>query len=386
MKLWLALFLLANLCQVSAGQATPSRRPVPRPVPTPEQRAEAVNWLRQAYAKPSAEWPAPHIDEGVEHRELAPIPKPDPSDLPDPKRVELGRKLFFDPRLSGSGQIACASCHDPDLGWADGRATSFGHDRTKLTRNAPSIFNAGLRASLFWDGRAANLEAQATAVVNNPDEMHASSAVVVEHLAEIPEYVDEFQVVFGPPGLTLENAVSAISAFERTVVGGKSRFDVFLAGRSAALNDEALLGLHLFRTDARCINCHNGPLLSDDKFHNIGLSNYGRRFEDLGRYKVTGLPEDVGRFRTPSLRHVTATAPYMHSGLFDIDEVLRLYNSGMPEFKPRSDQQGDPLFPVKSPLLKPLGLNQRDLDDLKAFLTSLTEPHRRIDPPELPGL
>ena len=161
-------------------------------------------------------------------------------------------------------------------------------------------------------------------------------------------------------------------------------FDAFASGRNNALTDEALVGLHLFRTDARCMNCHNGPLFSDDEFHNLGMTHYGRRFEDLGRYNVTEEPTDVGKFRTPSLRNVVNTSPYMHNGLLDLDEALLLYNAGMPNERRRKGQLEDPLFPAKSPLIKPLGLNEQDLSDLKAFLASLSEPHRRIPPPELP--
>ncbi len=312
---------------------------------------------------------------------------PHPADnLSTPEKVKLGKQLFFDPRLSGSRQIACASCHDPDLGWGDGRTVSFGHDRTQLTRNAPPVLNSGFRKTLFWDGRANSLEEQAAQVVNNPSEMHSSGGVVVKHLSVLPGYVKQFESVFGQGGLTMKNSIRAIAAYERTLVGGKSRFDYFLNGKQKALTDEALSGLHLFRTTGRCMNCHHGPLMTDEAFHNIGLSNYGRRYEDLGRYHVSKDAADVGAFRTPSLRNVMSNGPYMHSGMFSLDEVLTLYNSGMPNLRRRKSQADDPLFPTKSPLLKPLNLNDRDFADLKAFLASLSEPHFRVDPPALPGL
>ncbi len=383
----LPLTLLAGV--VFAGMSLPSlaARPEPRPPKSPVERKVYIEKLRELYAGEPATWPAPQLDAGVEHRELGPMPavQHPPENPGTEAKIELGKMLFFEPRLSGSKQIACASCHDPDLGWADGRATSFGHNRTQLSRNSPAILNSGFREHLFWDGRADSLEDQAAKVLNNQDEMHSSQNIVIEHLAELPTYRAKFDAVFGPDGLTYENAIHAISAYERTVVGGTSRFDSFLKGRQQALSDEALAGLHLFRTNARCMNCHNGPLLTDDKFHHIGLSNYGRRFEDRGRYEVTEDPEDVGKFRTPSLRNVVNTAPYMHSGLFDLDEVLRLYNSGMPTPRPRKDQADDPLFPKKSPLLEVLNLNSQDLTDLKAFLASLSESHRRVETPNLPA-
>jgi cytochrome c peroxidase len=358
----------------------------PRDEQTPNERAAYIAELRRLYATDPADWPAPTLDPGVEHRELGvPGPVQHPADNPPtPAKIELGKLLFFEPRMSGSGQLACASCHDPDLGWADGRTASFGHNRRLLARNSPSILNGGRRSALFWDGRAASLEEQAHLVMTNVDEMHSGDAVVVDQLAKVPEYVERFRDVFGVESPTLKEVGMALAAFERTVSGATTRFDSFARGRSAALSDEALSGLHLFRTDARCMNCHNGPLLTDDKFHNLGLSLYGRRFEDLGRYNHTKQPGDVGKFRTPSLRDVTHTAPYMHNGLFDMQELLMLYNAGMPRERRRRDQIDDPLFPEKSPLVKPLGLNKRDLADIEAFLGSLAQPHRRFAPPTLP--
>ncbi|MGL4511460.1 MAG: cytochrome-c peroxidase [Lacipirellulaceae bacterium] len=370
----------------SARVAAAVARVEPRPLRSHAERTEHVARLRALYATTPDKWPAPTLDPGVAHHELGtPGPVAHPKKNPaTAAKVELGRLLFFDPRLSGSGQLACASCHDPDLGWADGRTASFGHNRHLLARNAPSILNGGRRATLFWDGRAASLEEQAHMVMTNADEMHSGDTVVVENLTEIPQYVERFRAVFGIERPAMSEVAMALAAFERTVVGASTRFDSFIRGRQAALTDDALAGLHLFRTDARCMNCHNGPLLTDDKFHNLGLSLYGRRFEDLGRYNHTKQPEDVGKFRTPSLRDVTQTAPYMHNGLFDLDELLRLYGAGMPRERRRRDQLDDPLFPQKSPLVQPLGLNEQDRADLKAFLGSLSQPRRRIAPPELP--
>lgn len=399
MRLIATAGLLAGVAFVLGFGANLARaeKPEARPELNAEQRAAFIAQLRDDYAKPPAEWPAPTIDDkliddGVGWSELGRLPEvTHPESNPGtPEKIKLGKQLFFDPRLSGSGQIACASCHDPDLGWGDGRTVSFGHSRKVLARNSPPILNSGFRKSLFWDGRADSLEDQAMQVVNNPDEMHSSAGVLVENLQDIPGYVEQFDQVFGGESkgssLTMENAIAAIAAYERTVVGGRSRFDYFLNGRSKALTDEALAGLHLFRTTGRCMNCHNGPLMTDDRFHNLGLSNYGRRFEDLGRYNVTGDPADVGAFRTPSLRNVMNNAPYMHGGKFSLDEALVLYNSGMPNLRRRKHQADDPLFPTKSPLLKPLGLNEQDFVDLKAFLNTLSEPHIRVEPPELPGL
>jgi cytochrome c peroxidase len=342
--------------------------------------------LRAQYKRPPAQWPAPTLDAGIEHRELGPVQAREPTT--DPKamaREKLGELLFFDGRLSPGGQMACVSCHDAELGFADGRATSFGRDLRPLTRNAPSLLNTALRTNWFWDGRAASLEQQAEWVLTNPDEMHSSKEHIEQFLRSSEGYRKHFEAAFGPGEPDFEQALAALAAFEATFVSdGSSAFDGFLAGDYSRLDDSAVRGLHLFRTRARCLNCHSGPLLTDDRFHNLGLTYYGRKQEDLGRYKQTGKPEDVGRFRTPSLRNVERTAPYMHNGLFELDGVLNMYDVGMPDIRPDQQQASDPLFPVKSPHIQELNLSAQDKADLRAFLRSLTERKRRIAPPTLP--
>lgn len=381
MRAWVAGLVVAAGGVALAQEAAP--RLPPRPEPTAAQAAARAAELRAAYTKPPAGWPRPALDPGVEHRELGLLPDaPHPADNPFSKdRAELGKALFFDPRLSGSGQLACASCHDPDLAWADGRTTSFGHGRAPLKRNAPPVANSAFLPALFWDGRAATLEDQVRAVLANPDEMRADDKDITARLAAAPGYAELFEKAFGDRAVTPDRVAKAVACFERTLVGGRSRFDAFLKGRADALTDAEVRGLHLFRTDARCLNCHNGPTLSDGRFHNVGLSYYGRELEDLGRYRVTKKAEDVGAFRTPPLRDVGRTGPYMHNGLFELDGVLRMYSAGMPTLRPAERFKADPLFPTKSALLKPLGLNKLDLADLEAFLRSLDEPPRRVRPP-----
>ncbi len=350
-----------------------------------EYQRQAVE-LRAVYAGPSSQWPAANLDDEVKPRFveiglLPPVNYPTNNSYSDAK-ADLGKRLYFDPRLSGSGQIACASCHDPDLAWTDGRTVSFGHARKVLKRNAPMILNSGHLLTPFWDGRVDSLEEQARAVLNNEDEMRSGAALVRERLLAIPGYASRFTDAFGDPEPTIGRVVQAIATFERTINSRANDFDNFLLGDTNALSDSAVRGLHLFRTTARCINCHNGPNFTDARFHNEGLSYYGRKYEDLGRYVVTHAPEDVGRFKTPSLRNVAHTGPYMHNGLFELDGVLAMYNAGMPTLRPTPKQKNDPLFPKKSALLKPLGLNQQDLADLKAFLESLTEKKFTVRPPD----
>ena len=344
-----------------------------------------AKFFRQLYECVREAWPQPQVDPGIQWQEIGPLPDVQhPEDNPfSPAKEELGKTLFFDPRLSGSRQIACASCHDPDLAWADGRTVSFGHHREPLKRNAPTIRNIAFQQSLFWDGRADTVEQQVEQVLLNPAEMHITRQQLVAAVAAVPGYREQFAVVFGSPGVSFERTVQAVACFQRTVVGGGSRFDRFVRGEYGLLSDAEVRGLDLFRRRARCLNCHHGPLFSDGQFHDVGLSYYGRRTEDLGRYRVTGKPDDVGRFRTPSLRDVTKTEPLMHNGLFKLSGVLNMYNAGMPTLKRQAYQQSDPLFPTKSPHLKPLGLSRQELADLAAFLATLEEPYRRIRPPAL---
>ncbi len=363
-------------------------RKAPRPALSAEEYRKLAVELRAAYSQPSAKWPAPNIDDEVKPHfvEIGLLPLVSfPTNNPySEAKTALGQKLFFEPRLSGSGQITCASCHDPDLAFADGRTVSFGHKRTELKRNAPTILNTAFNQTLFWDGRADSLEQQVSDVVNNQDEMHSKAESVRDTLGKLSEYTNEFATVFGSSEITLSRVAQAIATFERTVTSRGNNFDSFLRGDTDALSDEAVRGLHLFRTTARCINCHNGPNFTDGRFHNEGLTYYGRKYEDLGRYNVTHETADVGKFKTPSLRNIGRTAPYMHNGLFDLDGVINMYNAGMATVRRRPSQKDDPLFPVKSPLLQPLGLNQQDHADLKAFLESLTETRFRLRPPKLP--
>jgi cytochrome c peroxidase len=356
----------------------------------PAPTTQPVMSLRIAYSRPPSEWPAAEVDPSVQHVELGLLPPvKHPADNPySPEKAALGRELFFEEDLSGSRQWACASCHIPELGWADGQTLSFGHDRQRVKRNAPTIMNAAHKPFLFYDGRATTLEEQIMGPILASNEMKGDPDEIVQRLRQNPDYQQRFRKVFGDNAITMENIAKAIACFERTIVGGRSKFDQFLKGKYDALSDEAIRGLHLFRTKAGCINCHNGPNFTDGKFHDVGLSYYGRRLQDLGRYEVTKDPKDVGAFLTPTLRNIERTAPYMHNGLFELDGVINLYNAGMPTLRRKPHQENDPLFPTKSPLLKPLDLTPEEKADLKAFLLSLTEPRQRVlvipDRPETP--
>lgn len=344
--------------------------------------------LRAVYQQAPQCWPKPTLDKGIEHRELGllPIPKFPHDNQPTLVKVKLGEKLFNDPQLSRSEQIACASCHDRDLGWADGRQFSFGHNRQAGKRNAPSVENTAYYTSQFWDGRAKTLEQQSLMPITDAVEMNFTLVELEIRLNQDAHYPALFLEAFGQSKITSKKIAQAIATFERTIISRNSDFDRFLQARSETdpkrrtfmsqqLSDQAIRGLHLFRTKARCLNCHNGPEMSDSKFHNIGLTFYQRKLEDLGRYKTTHDYNDVGKIRTPGLRGVFNTKPWMHNGIFvDMTGLLNFYNAGGVKAKKIS---GDPLSPVTSPHLKPLKLTQQDIKDLTAFLQSVTSHSAR---------
>lgn len=302
------------------------------------------------------------------------------------EKSELGKVLFFDPKLSKSKQIACASCHDSQLGWGDGRRFSFGHDRLEGKRNAMALFNIAFVKELFWDGRASSIEDQVHFPLEDTLEMASSPFIAVGHIKGIKAYKAMFARAYGDSTISFERIVRSIATFERGIASKSSRFDRFIAGQKVRYSDMELQGLHLFRTKARCINCHNTPLFSDNKFHNTGLTYYGRRHEDLGRYGVTGKNEDVGKFRTGALREIARTAPYMHNGLFPrMDGIINLYNAGMPRPKRKAHQLDDERFPKTSGLLRPLGLSPEEKAALEAFLHTLTSKGYLVRQPGIPS-
>lgn len=343
--------------------------------------------LRGLYSGPQKNWPKPFIDSGVIFRELGILPK-SPLDLTNDSvkaTVELGKKLFFDPRLSGSNQISCGSCHVPSLQWTDGRAVALGHDHQTGRRNTPGLNNIWASKFIFWDGRATSLEEQISSPISSDIEMHQDMDKLSRKIKKIKGYQRLFDSVYGEKQVTNERIMDAIATYERSLVSRSSDFDYFLKGDTKRLTDRQISGMHLFRTKARCINCHNGPLFTDNDFHNVGLTYYGRKYEDLGRYIVTRKAEDVGKFKTPSLRDVMRTRPWFHNGLFDnMDGVLNMYNNGMPRPKPRPEQLNDPLFPQVSVHIKKLGLTQSEKEDIIAFLEAISTSPWSIRQPELP--
>jgi cytochrome c peroxidase len=349
---------------------------------------ENIQKLRELYSSgDSTKWPTPTIDEEVkkDFRDIGALGEVShPADNPTSEaKRDLGKMLFFDPRLSASGQIACANCHDPQLGWGDGRRVSFGHDRQLGGRNAMTIFNTAFYEKLFWDGRAHSLEDQARFPVQDKLEMAQGLAGMEKRIQKYKGYSVMFKQAFGDPQITLDRIFKAIASFERTIVSPPSRFDLFIKGKSDALKDNEVLGLHLFRTKARCINCHNTPLFSDNKFHNDGQTLFGTESEDLGLYKLTKTRSDVGKFRTPSLRETANTGPWFHHGNFpSLKDVVFFYNLGNPApVQKKHLGVRDTLLPKTSPLLKKLNLNDDEVDAMVAFMQAITTAPRRLNPP-----
>lgn len=384
MKKWLVLSVIMVLvaCSVSTiGEKKTAKKKLVIPAGT------YADTLRFLYSLPVADWPAPTIDSGVQWKELGIVPESPLEPFLDSfkNQINLGRMLFFDPRLSGSNQISCASCHVPDLSWADGREKSVGHDQQANKRNSPTILNVWFYKRLFWDGRSNSLQDQAFSPINSEIEMHSDMSEVTTKIRRIKGYPALFDSAFGSPAINPETITEALAVFQKTIVSRKAAFDDFLAGDKTAMSDGALRGLNLFRTKARCMNCHNGPLLSDNDFHNVGLTYYGGQNEDLGLYNFTKRAADVGKFKTPSLRDVIRTRPWMHNGLFDnIDSVINMFSAGMPQPKPKPEQLTDTLFPKTDKLIKKLDLTKEEKKDIVEFLNAITAEPNKMRMPKLP--
>lgn len=304
---------------------------------------------------------------------LAALPEvPFSEDNPQtPEKIALGKMLFFDPRLSGNGLMACSTCHSPGLGFADGRARSMG-SREELGRHSPTVLNAAYNKSQFWDGRSPSLEDQAKGPILALGEMNNTVENVLAFLNKVSAYKNMFNEAFGRDPV-FDDVGKAIAAFEKTIITPNAPFDLYIKGDTKALSVTEKRGLILFVSKASCSQCHKGSNFSDDLFHNLGVPQVGPLKEDLGRFNVTKMGEDKRSFKTPSLRNVTLTAPYMHTGGFDtLDAVLDFYDQG----------GGD--GPNKDPKMRPLHLSPEEKMDLLAFLKTLTGDQPTVVFPQFP--
>jgi cytochrome c peroxidase len=306
----------------------------------------------------------------------APVPEQNPQ---TPEKIELGKKLFFDRRLSGDGTMSCATCHNPEQAFTDGLAISLNYPTTRNWRNSPTLINVAYQKALFHDGRARTLEDQALFPLMSAFEMNRNLDFVEEAIRSVPEYVEEFKKVFGDGDTSRERIAMAIAAFERTLVSVNPPLDRWLKGDKKALSVEVKNGYDIFTGKGKCADCHDGVSLSDNKFHALNVPENEaqekdprvaatRRFvakvyhyedfrnlkEDPGRYLITKDKKDWKAFKTPTLWEISRTGPYMHNGIFQtLDEVIAFFDQG--------GGKGNAA-------LKPLGLSAKEKKDLKAFL------------------
>lgn len=295
-------------------------------------------------------------------------------------QVLLGRKLFFDGRLSEDGSISCATCHQPEHGFASPEPIAMGIRNRVGKRNAPTLFNRGWGVAFFWDGRATSLEQQSLLPISNPEEMGSNLDLIVQRLSRLPEYQSLFgkafegieestgetedrtvSDIYSHSTVTAERIGKALAEFQRTIVLGDSEIDRFRSSEFPEISLEARQGLWIFESRGRCWQCHSGANFSDEKFHNTGVG-HGQPGRDEGRFEATAIKSDRYRFKTPTLRGVALTAPYMHDGsLTTLEEVVEFYSRG-----------GSPDDPTLDPLMKPLNLTSDEKVHLVEFLKALS--------------
>jgi cytochrome c peroxidase len=296
---------------------------------------------------------------------LIPFPKQDPYTA---EKASLGKKLYFDTRLSVTSAQSCASCHNPGFGWGDGLPVGVGYGMAKLGRRSPTIVNAAWGAVFMWDGRLADLEEQALGPITSPGEMNMPIEQLMARLRSIAEYKPLFAAAFPNEAMSAKTLAKAIATFERTVVSERAPFDLWIEGNEKAISEEAKRGFALFNTKAQCSSCHEGWSFTNEGFQDIGLPS-----EDVGRGKF--LPDVVKMqhaFKTPGLREIARRSPYMHDGsIATLEQVVDHYDAGGVERPSRSD------------LMKPLGLTAQEKADLVAFLKTLTSD---LDPSTVPAI
>lgn len=312
--------------------------------------AKSLNELKKMYTRPSK---IPYLADNAYSKE----------------KEALGKMLFFDPRLSGSNWISCATCHNPALGWEDGLPKGLGDKMAKLGRHSPTILNLAWAPRLMWDGRKESLEDQALGPIEADVEMNQNPDELVKELQEIKGYVKLFNSAFGKSGISKDNIAKAIGIFERGIISGTAPFDNWINGNKKSISEDAVKGFALFNGKAKCMECHSGWSFTDHGFNDIGLES-----DDIGRGKFIKLNSQQHAFKTPGLRNITQRAPYMHDGSKKtLMEVVEFYNRG-----------GDVTRESKSSLINPLGLTKEEMRQLVAFMETLTSKDNSITIPVLP--
>lgn len=327
-----------------------------------------------------------------------------------PAKVALGKILYFDVRLGGDMSTSCADCHQPRSGWSDGQPICRGYPGTEHWRNCQTVVNSAYYTKLFWGGSSTSLEAQAPSAARGAVAGNGENDMMEERLAQVPQYVEMFREAFGTERPLIRDAWRAIASFERTLVQRDTPFDEYMKGDKQALTQKQIRGMELFEGKAGCIRCHNGAFLTDEKYYNLGVPQ-PPEFEESYLHQITfrfeqyakGVPEDVyrrtvtdlglyyrmkedsresmGKFRTPTLRYLVYSMPYMHNGYFyTLEEVIDFYDEGGGD-DPILDNFG---FTTKTTLLKPLGLSNEEKEALVAFLESLTGGEILMSTPIVP--
>jgi len=341
---------------------------------------------------------------------LAPLgdpPIPADNKMSDAK-TKLGKMLFWDPRLGGDASTACVTCHEPDQGWGFADSLSRGYPGTVHWRNSQTVINSAYLKKQFWAGAAASNEKQAPSAAKGAVAGNGENDVMEARLAFIPEYRKLFNEVFGTEWPLIADAWKAIAAFERTLIVKDTPVDKYLAGDKKALSGQQVRGMKLFNGKANCISCHNGALATDQKFYNLGVppaerwnddglaqvtyryeiyakgvtqEMYRKLKDDPGFYFRSKEKADMGKFRTAPLRYLKYTAPYMHNGAFwDLTEVVEFYNAG----GGKNDFTDGTMAKNKTSILKPLGLSEKEVGDLVAFLEGFSGDELKVEAPKLP--
>jgi cytochrome c peroxidase len=307
---------------------------------------------------------------------LLPDKPPYPEDNePTAERVELGKMLFFDPRIGGDGNMSCASCHNPLLGWSDALPTAKGFKSQVLGRATPVVTNTAYNSLQMWDGRKKTLEDQAIGPMEASVEMQTDFTELLKLLNHTDAYADAFEKAYPGEGVNKTTVAKAIASFERTIISNNSPFDQWVKGDASALTEEEVEGFKLFINPDKgnCAVCHSAPNFTDNGFHNVGLSSWGIENPDMGRYAERPINLMKGAFKTPTLRDITLSAPYFHDGSSaTLDEVMDHYIKGG-EVKTNL-----------SPNMKELNLNGDEKAAIIAFLKKLESPRENFVLPKLP--
>lgn len=314
-----------------------------------------------------ADGPTAKVSSAYYRPAMAPAPA---TNQATPARVELGKNLFFDPRLSGSNWISCGTCHNPAMGWSDGLPTAIGHGQQVLGRATPTILNTAFNSLQMWDGRFRSLEEQALGPIGAAGEMNQNVDELVKELQVIPGYVKMFEQAYPGEGVSKETIAKALATYERTVLATEAPFDRWMQGYKNAISASAKRGFEIFEGKAKCSVCHSGYNFNDHGFHNVGVKST----DDEGRFALRKVRVLKGAFKTPTLRDIEKTAPYMHNGAYaTLEEVVEQYNGG-----------GDNKANLSPSMAGELNLNPTEKADLVAFLKTLTGKPMNVTIPELP--